>query len=507
MGKKRRNIANFFTRDGEKPVDPFTGELLVPVKELQEAVRQIPNRMGEGIPKTKDRREYVVAPSSKREQAKYRFFNRALKVAAQQGEYALPNKGNIPISEISAIFKATKYLHPDVFEDLNKEFSEKKVAVLPITEDGREYTPAPSVSDELTKRIFFDERISAAQEAGFYSLQGKNRIPLKEIAIVADLNTGRKKYLHPDVYSDLDKKFSKERNVEIPVTGDGREYVLAPSKERGDSRTKWQYFTNKIREAITRGKYTLRGESDIPAVEITAFYKAKKYIHPDIVADIEIQFSREKHEEVPKLKDGRSYVLAPQKGEAAVYFYDKRIKNAQAAGRFLIEDKDPIPADLISIIYKNQKYLHPDVESSLKKTYWQGRVSEIPKTKDGREYVQQPNQANAKHKYVFFKKRLQIASAGDAYLLKNSTAIPAEEISSIYQTKRYIHPDIVEDLERRYAESSRDGLPDKPKHMLEKKLRVQKTSPTVKIGDADEAKLSLNLRGELEQKLKKQRGK
>src|SRR5262249_4575895 len=136
---------------------------------------------------------------------------------------------------------------------------------------------------------------------------------------------------------------------------------------------KYNFFHSKITAAQEAGSYPLKGKPAVPADKIAVIYVKAKYIHPDVAADLEEQFAKEKHTEIPKIKGGQEYVPAPMpsNGQVKYRFFKDKIDDAIANGSYNIKGKRSVPANEIKANYGhgNKVYLHPNVAGDLEHQY------------------------------------------------------------------------------------------------------------------------------------------
>ncbi len=409
------------------------------------------------IPKTDDGREYVAGPLVLAEGLKYQFFNKKIKAAEAVGAYTTAEKVTVSADKIRTNHKSAankSYIHPDVAADLEKQFAEVKHTEVPKTNDGREYIEGPSSGNEQIKYQFYTNLIKKMETDGFH-------LPNKKISVQANKIKAayqRRSYIHPDVAAWLEERFVREKQIEIPVTNDARKYVPAP--DSNNDGIKWRFFSLRIKAAQANGSYTIEGKPAIPGDKIAVMVWRTKYLHPDVAADLEKTYEAEKVTEIPTAKDGREYVRMPLESELVKRrFFNNNVASAIEAGEYKLKGKRAISADQITIMYNRTKYIHPDVADDLENRFSLEKHTEIPTTKDGREYVQGPIGSIEKIKYKFFFQKLKDAEATGSYKIKGKRDVPSDKITAIYDAKKYIHPDVAEDLETRFSLEKHTEIP------------------------------------------------
>ncbi len=325
---------------------------------------------------------------------------------------------------------------------------------IPRTEDGRDYVRGPDYQDTLKYAYFYKEIKRAEEEKGEYTIEEKSAVPLGKIRMIH----GVKGYIHPDVAADLEIRFLRNKNTEIPKTDDGRDYIEAPTS--ANQGIKYLFYTGLIRSMEKDGFHLPDKGISVQANEIKAGYQRRKYIHPDVAAWLEERFVAEKQTEIPVTNDGRKYISAPNSHDDNIKskFFSEKIKAAQANGSYNVKDKPAVPSDKIALIIWRTKYIHPDVAADLEKVFAAEKVTEIPTTKDGKEYVLMPP-GHELVKRRFFDDNVASAIKAGGYKLESKQTIPSDKIAVKCKRARYIHPDVADDLEKRFSLEKYTDIP------------------------------------------------
>lgn len=384
------------------------------------------------VPKTQDGREYVIGPNSNTGgHREYGFFT-ALYAALPDAGYQLSGGTTLPKEQVRRLFQKAHYYHPDVSSDWKTRFAQEKYTEIPSTQDGRQYVQGPTGTIEEMKYKYFSAQYDAIPDTG-YSLPDGTILPKEEVRKLFN----NAYYYHPDAHTAFNDNFSKDKLTEISVTADNREYVQGPNGR--NDRRKSDFFTSQY-DAIPDTGYSLADGAVIPKEEVRKFFKRAYYYHPDVYADWNKSFA-EMPIGIPTTLDGREYIPGPAGtiDQRQYKFFGSKYKTVLDTG-YPLSDDIIIPKEKVRIAFGNTNYYHPDVHAAWSEEFATEKLTDIPKAKNGQEYVLTPHRIRESSKCSFFKSQYD-AVPDTGYPLADGTTLPKEEVRKFYKRAFYYHPE------------------------------------------------------------------
>ncbi len=164
------------------------------------------------------------------------------------------------------------------------------------------------------------------------------------------------------------------------------------------------------------------------------------YYHPVAYAAWDQRFAKERLTEIPTAGKGQTYVQGPVSVHEGVKyeFFTAEFKALPDTG-FPLGGGKHIPKDEVRKKVGNTYYYHPVVRAAWDQRFAKEKLTEIPITSEGQEYVLGPNQKREQTKHKFFTAAFD-ALPDTGFPLGGGKHIPKDEVRGKFGTAYYYHP-------------------------------------------------------------------